>query len=103
MMERPIILKADEVRAILERGKSQMRTIMKGLPAQPANAGHSNDDARKHPAPYLDAYCGGPRTLDNPRGMTDLCTGGLRMIERARSSGARMGRLAIRFWCGRQR
>lgn len=71
--ERPIVLKAHEVHAILEGRKSQMRRLAKipdyakGTVAPQELRG----EPKKHPAPYFDAYCGQRLTPHNPRGMSD--------------------------------
>jgi hypothetical protein len=72
-VERPIILKAHEVRGILDGRQSQLRRIMKPQPSDFKGGIHPNNvgRARNKPVPYFDAYCGQKYTEKNPRGMSD--------------------------------
>ena len=70
MKEKSLSFSDPMVRALLEGKKTQTRRVLKAtVPDRPAmdNIVHPP----KHDAPYLDAYCGGPITALNPRGMTN--------------------------------
>ena len=71
MKDKPIIFSAPMIRALLDGRKTQTRRILKDVPEAPAMDNIAWPDKKLHPAPYLDAYCGGPRTSENPRGMTE--------------------------------
>lgn len=69
MTVRPIIFSAPMIRALLDDRKGQTRRVLKSVPEAPSMTNIVHDAT--HSAPYLDAYCGGARSSDNPRGMTD--------------------------------
>ncbi|MEM7730816.1 MAG: hypothetical protein AAF311_16405 [Pseudomonadota bacterium] len=58
MADRPTLFSGSMVRAILAGTKTQTRRVLTDVPAV------------ERPGDYLDSYCGGERTAENPRGMT---------------------------------
>jgi hypothetical protein len=69
MTDRPIIISAPMIQALLDGRKTQTRRVLNGVPPQPASR-CAPGNVPRHPAPYLDAYCGDQRTAANPRGMS---------------------------------
>jgi len=56
------------VKALIAGRKTQTRRLVRGVPDMPLADCHPSHQ-RLHDAPYLDAYCGEPKTPSNPRGM----------------------------------
>jgi hypothetical protein len=69
MADKPILFKPELIRALLEGRKTQTRRVLKAVPPAPAPNCHPRNEPPRHSAPYLDAYCGEPKTAQNPRGM----------------------------------
>ena len=70
MVEHPVLFNDEMMRAILAGLKTQTRRPIKPQPEPYAGGVHPKNKA-KHPAPYIDAYCGEPKTAQNPRRMSD--------------------------------
>ncbi len=69
MTARPMIFSAPMIQALLDGTKTQTRRVLNGVPPQPVSR-CAPGNVPRHPAPYLDAYCGDKRTVANPRGMS---------------------------------
>jgi len=70
VVEHPVLFNDEMMRAILAGLKTQTRRPIKPQPEPYAGGVHPKNKA-KHPAPYIDAYCGELKTAQNPRRMSD--------------------------------
>jgi hypothetical protein len=68
MADNPIVFSQREMHDLLDGRMTQTRVVLKDVPPAPA-ANHPANTRPRHRAPYLDAYCNGPKTEQNPRGM----------------------------------
>lgn len=57
------------VRGVLDGSKTQHRQPVNPQP-KPYSGGVHPKNTRRHPAPYIDAHCNGPKAEANPRGMS---------------------------------
>lgn len=65
-----IILNPREAKAYAAGTLTQLRRVCKPQPEEFVQT--TTVHTPKHPAPYMDSYCSEPKTVSNPRGMSDL-------------------------------